>query len=77
MDFPASGLKNGQYISFYGREDEVFSTEARKTPASSFFSHKMKKCARGSFYALGHFSLLEIGAELRVGIEVISRRSRE
>ena len=27
-----------------------------KRPASSFFSHKMKKCAGGSFYAAGHFS---------------------
>ena len=42
-----------------------------------FGPHGMRKCAVQSFYALGHFSLLENGAEQRGGIVVISRRSRE
>ena len=35
---------------------KCFPTEARETPARSFFSHKMKKCAGDSFCAAGHFS---------------------
>ena len=29
VDFPASGLKNGQFISFYGREAEMFSRRGK------------------------------------------------
>ena len=45
---------------------KCFPTEARETPARSFFTHKMKKCAGDSFCAFGHWDRGYFPAEQRI-----------
>ena len=56
----------GSIIHSTAGKPKCFPTEARETPASSFFSHKMKKCARDSFCAFGHWDRGYFPAEQRI-----------